>query len=70
MKSIEEINVNEKLSSDDFLTLFKQVELNVEEQEELKTDYYKMYELFLDSNVSPVSAWVAVRNIFIVKKSL
>ena len=64
-KTIEQIDVNEKLSSEDFFTLFENVNLP---HDNLK-QFYEMYMLFLNSDVSPIGAWVAIRNLFLIKMS-
>lgn len=66
MKTWEEINVEEKLSLEDFLTLFSKLSLLPEEKEEL-SNYHAIYETFLLSDVSPKDAWIVTRNIFAVK---
>lgn len=66
MKTLNEINVEQKLSLEDFCTLFMQLPLNENEINEL-SNYYKMYELFISSNVFPKDSWVAIRNMYIIK---
>jgi hypothetical protein len=65
MKTIEEIDVNVILSEEDFCTMFTQVSLNEEEKHEVKTSYYNMYKLFIESEVTPILSWVAIRNLFV-----
>lgn len=66
MKTWEEINVNELLSLEDFLTLFQNLPLNEEEKFELE-GFHKIYLAFIGAEVKPQDAWIAVRNIFAVK---
>lgn len=66
MKTWDEINVKEALPFEDFNTLFGQLPLNEEEIASL-LEYYKMYELFVQSGLDPEKSWVTVRNIFAVK---
>lgn len=67
MKTIEEINIETSLEIKDFFTLFElQLPLNEEEKYSLH-EYYKMYNTFLDSEVNPKDAWLAIKNIFIIK---
>jgi len=66
MKTWDEINVEEKLSLEDFLTLFSKAPLLSEERETLP-DYYAIYETFLLGEVTSKDAWVATRNIFVIK---
>ena len=66
MKTWEEINVEEKLSLEDFLTLFSKAPLLPEEKDTL-LDYHIIYETFLLGEVNPKDAWIATRNIFVIK---
>ena len=66
MKTWDEIDVNEKLSLEEFCTLFSNLPLNEEEIKELP-NYHEIYESFITSEVQPVDAWIAVRNIFAIK---
>ena len=66
MKFFEEIDVKQKLAIEDFNTLFEQLPLNEEEKNSLD-EYYKMYELFLQSDIDTERAWITVRNIFAIK---
>jgi len=66
MKFFEEIDVKQKLAIEDFNTLFEQLPLNEEEKNSLG-EYYKMYELFLQSDIDTERAWITVRNIFAIK---
>jgi len=67
MKTIKEINVYERLTQEEFCTLFSTIPLLENEKEELKLFYYDMYCTFLDSEVKPDQAWLATKNVFIVK---
>ena len=67
MKKWEEINPRELLTVDDFLTLFEKAPLNEEEKLDLKGFYFPMYETFVQSDVTPENAWLAVRNVFVMK---
>lgn len=66
MKTWNEINVEEVLSLEDFLMLFSKAPLLDEERAELP-EYHKVYETFVGAEVKPKDAWVATRNIFVVK---
>jgi hypothetical protein len=66
MKTWEEINVNEILSLEDFLTLFSKLPLIEEEKLQLE-DYHKMYLIFVESGIELENAWITVRNIFAIK---
>jgi len=67
MKTWDEINVAEKLPLEDFCTLLEaKLPLNEEEKMSLQ-DYYKMYEIFVNATVTPLDAWITVRNIFAIK---
>ena len=66
MKTIEEINIETKMSEDDFKVLFSNLPLNEEEQASL-TEYYQIYAAFINASVSPQDSWIATRNIFIMK---
>jgi hypothetical protein len=68
MKTWNEINVNELLSLEDFLTLFENLPLNEEEKFELK-GFHQVYLTFITAEVKPVDAWTATRNIFVVKNT-
>jgi len=68
-KSIEEIDVYKELSPEDFLLLFEQVPLLDTEVQELNEFYFPFYKKMLECNVIPETAWVATRNVFIVKNS-
>ena len=66
-KSWDEIDVNEVLIFEDFCTLFEErISLNEEEKSSL-VEYYEMYEIFLHAEVRPIEAWIATRNIFVIK---
>lgn len=67
MKTWDEINVDEVLPFEDFFTLFNQLPLLKEEKESL-SGYYGIYESFINAEVKPRDAWIAVRNIFAVKE--
>lgn len=66
MKTWEEINVDEILPFEDFFTLFGQLPLTEEEKTDL-AGYHQIYEAFVNAEVKPKDAWIAVRNIFVVK---
>lgn len=66
MKTWEEIDVKEVLTLEEFETLFSKLPLNEEEIKELH-QYYKMYTLFINSDIDPEKAWVTIRNIFAIK---
>jgi hypothetical protein len=66
MKTWNEINVDEVLSSEDFCTLFENLPLNEEEKIDL-LGYHQIYEAFITAEVKPKDAWIAVRNIFAIK---
>jgi hypothetical protein len=66
MKTWDEINVDEVLPLEDFLTLFQNLPLNEEEKFELE-GFHKVYMTFLGAEVTPKDAWIATRNIFVVK---
>ena len=66
MKTWEEINIEEKLCLEDFLVLFSQTPLLPEEREELP-NYHIVYETFLLGEIKPKDAWIATRNIFVMK---
>jgi hypothetical protein len=66
MKTIEEINIKNKMSEDDFKVLFSNLPLNEEEQASL-TEYYQMYTTFITADVTPNDSWLATRNIFFMK---
>ena len=66
MKTWEEIDVNEKIAFEEFYTLFSKVPLTQEEKDGLY-EYYQMYEKFIEADVKPADAWVAVRNVFVIK---
>ena len=65
-KAYEDIDPNEILSLQEFLTLFSPLPLNMEEKEGLGF-YFQMYEKFITSEIKPVDAWITVRNIFAIK---
>ena len=67
MKTWDEINVDEVLPFEDFFTLFNQLPLNEQEKESL-AGYYGIYDSFINAEVKPRDAWIAVRNIFAVKE--
>ena len=67
MKNWDDINVEEKLSFEDFFTLFATKLPLIEEEEKELQNYYEMYKTFLNAEVKPVNAWIAVRNVFIIK---
>jgi hypothetical protein len=67
MKTFEEIDVYKVLTLEDFITLFAHLPLTEEEKIDVKTNYYTFYKLFIDSGVDPGQAWLAVKNIFIIK---
>ena len=66
MKTWDEINVDEKLPLEDFMTLFGQLPLTEEEKTDL-IGYHQIYEKFVEAEVKPKDAWIAVRNIFAIK---
>jgi len=66
MKTWEEINIKEPLCSNDFNTLFNNLPLNKKEIKELD-NYYAMYITFIQNEVNPEIAWLAIRNMFIIK---
>ncbi len=63
---IDQINIEAKISLDEFKLLFSPLNLNDDILDRLD-EYYKMYELFIDSSVNPKTSWLSVRNIWIVK---
>ncbi len=67
---IDSIDIEKQMSWNDFYTLFSvlKVKLTSEEEIELKEFYFKMYELFITNGTDPKTSWIAVKNIFIVKK--
>lgn len=67
-KKWREINPLEKMNQDEFLTLFSHLPLKPEEIIRLETEYWGMYEKFLDTNVDPKTSWLAVRNVFCLKE--
>ena len=68
MKPWEEIDVNEKITFEEFYTLFSKVPLTSEEKNGLY-EYYQMYEKFLEVDVNPADAWIATRNVFVIKNN-
>ena len=66
-KTIEEIDVYKRITQEEFMTLFSPIPLLENEKKELELFYYDMYCAFLDSEVKPDQAWLAVKNVFIVK---
>jgi len=66
-KSFDDIDVTKPMLFDDFWILFSHLPLTDEEKISLKTEYFVMYELFLNNNVAPETAWLAIRNIFVMK---
>lgn len=66
MKTWDEINVDEILPLEDFMTFFSKLPLTEEEKTDL-TGYHQIYEKFVETEVKPKDAWIAVRNIFAVK---
>ena len=63
------INPEKALSKKHFCELFDQLPLNDEEQEQIKTEYWGVYKIFLSQNdVDPQTAWLATKNIFIIKE--
>ena len=68
MKPWEEIDVNEKITFEEFYTLFSKVPLTPEEKNGLY-EYYQMYEKFLEVDVNPTDAWIATRNVFVIKNN-
>ena len=69
MKTLAEIDPTLRMSKEDFVTLFNHLPLLEDEKSRLKTDYFKIYETFLDNDTEPTDAWLATRNIFIMKES-
>lgn len=69
MKAWDEINVEEKLSFEEFFTLFAAKLPLVEEEKKELFNYYKMYEVFVAAEVKPIDAWVSIRNVFAFKNS-
>jgi hypothetical protein len=68
MKTWDEIDIEKVLIFEDFVTLFERLPLNEKEKKELY-DYFQIYEIFLDADVSPKESWTATKNIFIMKNS-
>jgi hypothetical protein len=66
MKTWDEINVDEVLPLEDFLTLFQNLPLTEEEKFDLE-GYHKIYLQFIGAEVKSKDAWIATRNIFVVK---
>ena len=66
-KSFDDVDVTKPMSFDDFWLLFYHLPLTDEEKISLKTEYFVMYELFLKNDVAPETAWLAVRNVFVMK---
>jgi hypothetical protein len=67
MKTREEIDVKEILSLEDFITLFNHLPLNEQEKQEVISDYYPMYKLFIESEVKAEDSWLAIRNLYVMK---
>lgn len=67
MKNWDEINVEEKLSFEDFFTLIAFKLPLLEEEKADLLNYHKMYEAFLNAEVKPIEAWITVRNIYAIK---
>lgn len=68
MKTIAEIDVTKRISKIEFATLFAHLPTNAEEKKKIKGEYYDMYEAFIQSETEPVTAWIATRNIFLLKE--
>ena len=68
-KKWREINPLEKMNQNEFLILFSHLPLKPEETIRLKTEYWGMYEKFLEIDVDPKTSWLAVRNIFSLKEA-
>jgi hypothetical protein len=69
MKTIAEIDPTLPLSKKDFMTLFSHLPLLPDEKDRLRNDYFKIYETFVDADTEPTNAWLATRNIFLVKET-
>ena len=66
MITYEKIDPTTVLSLEEFLILFSKLPL-LEEEKRTLPEYYEMYSTFLNADVNPADAWVATRNVFIVK---
>ena len=65
-KTIEEIDVTTSLENEDFVALFtEQLPLTEDEKEKVSNTYYAFYVQFIQSGVSPIEAWTAIRQLFI-----
>jgi len=70
MKTWEEINVNEPLPIEDFTTLFSRLPLSDTETHQITEELYPIYQRFLECGVIAEEAWIAVKNIFVLKKQV
>ena len=68
MKTISEINPKLQMSKEDFIVLFLHLPLVADEKARLESDYFKMYQTFLENETEPIDAWLATRNIFLMKE--
>lgn len=66
-RSFDDVDVTKPMLFDDFWILFSHLPLTDEEKISLKTEYFEIYELFLNNDVAPETAWLATRNMFVMK---
>jgi hypothetical protein len=61
------IDVTKPMSWNEFYCLFAQLHLTVDEEISLKNEWFVIYELFIKNDVVPETAWIATRNMFVIK---
>jgi hypothetical protein len=70
MKNMKDIDPRERLSKEDFCTLFDQLPLNENEKVDVSTKYWGVYTICVDNGeVTPVEAWLATKNTFVLQET-
>lgn len=65
MKTWDQIDINSKLTLEEFLILFDQINLDDAEKFWLREDFYLAYEILIRKGMKPKDAWLKMKNAFL-----
>lgn len=70
MEKFEDIDPRERLTKEQFCTLFDQLPLTEEEKIEVASKYWGVYTVCADhEDITPVEAWTATKNTFVLQET-
>ena len=70
MKDMKDIDPRERLSKEDFCTLFDQLPLTEAERVDVASKYWGVYTICADNeDVEAVEAWLATKNTFVLQET-